>query len=357
MNQLNTLPPGELNPYQRAELATLATPTFQAHLRRESLELAYLFGAWTACTEIGGKPDNRISFASQDHRQLTLLHDRIFAVTGKAPCHQEVEIHGTPYRRIVLHNEEVAQHFQRATAFNSRVPWEHLGTEAELISYLRGMFDHGGWIFTGSSAGIGINKMDGEHLLRDVSRVFAKVGLLPLIHDNPVASLRLKEITEWKLFAEKVPLSIPERQQVVLTLATRQSLKNHFTVADYDAVCQGYNSEGMNAAQISRTTGIPANSVRDWMIRGQKPPAVKRRDLIDAFSARMPNPEVINFVYRSLGASSGLAIECGRRTPMEKAVSFAREVTENQAVLYGNDERIAKALLGSWAKPVDQIPN
>ena len=352
MTPLTCPAPSELNPYQRAELDTLAMPALQTHLRRESLELAYLLGAWTACTEVGGKPDTRISFASRDERQLRLLHDRILAVTGKAPHQQEVEIHGTPYQRIVLNNEGVAHHFQSVTAYNSRVPWEHLGTKAELISYIQGMFDHGGWVFTGSSAGIGINKMDGEHLLRDVSRVLAKVGLLPLIHDYPVASLRLKEITEWRLFAEKIPLSIPERQLLVHTLATRHSLKNHFTVADYETVRQGYEWEGMSPSQISRATGIPANSVRDWMIRGQKPPAVKRRDIIDGFSAGMPNPEVINLVYRTLGASSDLAIECGRRASLGKVVWFVKQVQENHATVYGNDELIAEVLLGSWAQTI-----
>lgn len=349
MKQVHSLPPGELNPYQRDELATLAAPAFQATLRRESLDLAYLLGAWTACTEIGGKPDNRVSFASQDGRQLDLLSKRIHAVMGRMPCHQEVEIHGTPYKRIVLHDEEVARHFQRVTAFNSRVPWEHLGTEAECTSYIRGMFDHGGWICAGSSPGIGINKIDGEHLLRDASRVFVKVGFLPLLHGHPVPSLRLKEITEWQTFAEKISLSLPERRQVVETLATRPHSRNHFTVTDYELVRESYDRQGMSPAMIARTTGVPANSVRDWMIRGQKPPAVKRKETLDAVSAQMPNPDVINLVYRTFGASSGLAMECGRRASPQKVVSFTEQLEQDRAILYGNDERIAQALLGSWA--------
>lgn len=350
MTQLNTPPPGELNPYQRIELGTLQVPAFHAHLRRESADLAYLLGAWAGCTEIGGKPDNRISFASQDERQISLLNERIISVTGKSACHQSVDIHGRAYLRLVVHNEDIAHHFQRVTAYNSRVPWEHLGTEGERINYIRGIFDHSGWMFSGSSSGIGINKVDGEYLLRDISRVFVKVGLLPLILDHPVPSLRLKEITEWQTFAEKVPLSLPDRQRVAFILAHRPSQKNHFTVADYETVRQGYQSEGMNPAQIARTTGIPANSVRDWMIRGQKPPAVKRKEIIDTFSASMPNSDVMNAVYRTLGASSELARECSKRVTPERVVAFAHGLKDN-ALLYGNDELIARDLLGGWAKP------
>lgn len=352
MTQPYHAPAGELNPHQRSELASLQVPMFQSHLRRESTELAYLLGAWMGCTEVGGKPDQRISFASQDEREVALIKERVFLLTGKIPAEQHIDIHGTPYIRVVVHSEEIAAHFQRVTAYNSRVPWEHLGTEAEILHYLKGMFDHGGWIFTGSSAGIGINKIDGEYLLRDVARVFTKVGMLPLVHDKEVTSLRLKECTEWQTFADKVSLSIPERQQVVQTLASLPSFKNHFSVADYEAVRHLYAGAGWNPARIARHTGIPANSVRDWMVRGQKPPAVKRKEVIDAFAATMPNPEVMNLVYRSLGASSALAVECGRRAKPEHVAAFAREVASNYDLLYGNDERIAEILLGGWARTV-----
>lgn len=349
MDPLHHLPNHDLNPHQRAELGSLKCASFHATLRRENPDLAYLLGAWTANTAVGGQPDSRISYASKDPKQLTLVEEPLTRLAGKAPYRETISLHGVLYQRTTLHNEEVAHHFQRVTAYNSRVPWEHLGTQQECIYYLRGIFDHGGWIFTGPSAGIGFNKSEGDHLLRDIARVCAKVGLLPLVSYGKVPSLRFKERTEWSLFASTIQLSLPERQQEAQALASTPSKKNHFGLDDYAAVTRSLESGRIAARDITHDTGVPTNTVRDWIIRGQKPPVVKRKEIIDAFSEKMANPDVISFVYRHLGASSALARECGLRTSLNKVTDIARQERENIERIYGDDARLAELLLGAWA--------
>ena len=75
MEHLPNIPTGDLNPYQRVELGTLRCPPFHATLRHESTDLAHLLGAWAAVTEIGREPDDRISYASQDPRQLAVVEN------------------------------------------------------------------------------------------------------------------------------------------------------------------------------------------------------------------------------------------------------------------------------------------
>ena len=354
MAQLPNIPTADLNPHQKVELRTLQSPFLHATLRRESTDLAYLLGAWAAFTEVGSTSDDRISYASKDHRQLALIEERFARVAGKAPTHQEIILNGAPYQRITLHSEEVAHHFQRITANNSRVPWEHLGTEVERIHYLRGIFDHGGWIFTQTSPGIGLNKQEGEHLLRDIGRVFAKIGILPLVTDTNVPSLRLKERTEWVLFASKIGLSLPERQQDAQSLADRPAWKNYFGLEHYAAVQRCLEAGTTSAGAISEITGVPANSVRDWIIRGQKPPVVKRKEIIDAYSEKMANPDVIHLVYRHLGASSALARECGKRASLKAVTGVVFQETDTIHRIYGDDARIAELVLGSWATPAQK---
>lgn len=351
MAQLSHLRTSDLNPHQKQELGTLRYPSFHATLRRENTDLAYLLGAWAATTAVGGQPDDRIAYASKDARQIALVEERMLRVVGKSPNHQEIVLHGAPYQRIVLHNEEVAHHFHRVTAHNTRVPWEHIGTEQECIHYLRGLFDHGGWIFHGASSGIGIKKRDGEHVLRDIGRVCTRIGINPLISYGELPTLRLKEKNEWALFAGKIGLSLPDRQQDVQHLAERPSLKNHFGLEDYAAVQRCIEAGNLSASAISKSTGVPANSVRDWIIRGQKPPVVKRKEIIDAYSQTMANPDVVNFVYRHLGASSQLARECGMRTSIERVTDIALQESSSIGRIYGDDSRLAKLLLGSWVIP------
>jgi hypothetical protein len=345
------LPTSDLNPHQKQELGTLQCPSLHATLRRENTDLAYLLGAWAATATVGVQPDDRIAYASKDIRQTALVEERMVRVVGKSPSHQHIVLNGEPYQRIMLHNEEVAQHFHRVTAHNSRLPWEHIGTEQECIHYLRGMFDHGGWIFHGSSSGIGIKKRDGEHLMRDIGRVFAKIGIFPLISYGELPTLRLKEKNDWALFAAKIGLSLPDRQQEAQALADLPSLKNHFGLKDYAAVQRCIEAGNLSASAISKSTGVPANSVRDWIIRGQKPPVVKRKEIIDAYSQTMANPDVVNFVYRHLGASSQLARECGMRTSIERVTDIALQESSSIGRIYGDDSRLAKLLLGSWATP------
>ena len=347
MAHLPNIPTADLNHHQKVELETLQSTPLHATLRRESTDLAYLLGAWAAFTGVGSTSDGRISYASKDHRQLALIEERFARVAGKAPTHQEIILNGAPYQRITLHCEEVAHHFQRMTANNSRVPWEHLGTEAERVHYLRGIFDHGGWIFTQISPGIGLNKQDGEHLLRDIGRVFVKIGIFPLVTDTNVPSLRLKERAEWVLFASKIGLSLPERQRDAQSLANRPSWKNCFGLEHYAAVQRCLKTGTTSAGAISEMTGVPANSVRDWIIRGQKPPVVKRKEIIDAFSERMADPDVIHFVYRHLGASSALARECGEKASLKAVIDLAHQESGTIHRIYGDNARIAELLLGS----------
>lgn len=351
MAQLLNIPTADLNPHPKIALGALQSPSLHATLRRESTDLAYLLGAWAAFTGVGSTSDDRISYASKDHRQLALIEERFARVTGKAPTHQEIILKGAPYQRITLHSEEVAQHFQRTTANNSHVPWEHLGTEAERIHYLRGIFDHGGWIFTQTSPGIGLNKQEGEHLLRDIGRVFVKIGIFPLVTDTNVPSLRLKERAEWVLFASKIGLSLPERQRDAQSLADRPAWKNYFGLEHYAAVQRCLETGTTSAGAISEITGVPANSVRDWIIRGQKPPVVKRKEIIDEYSQKMADPNVIHFVYRHLGASSQLARECGKRASLKAVKDVAHQERGAIHRIYGDNARIAELLLGSWTTP------
>jgi hypothetical protein len=87
--------------------------------------------------------------------------------------------------------------------------------------------------------------------------------------------------------------------------------------------------------------------VRDWIIRGQKPPVVKRKEIIDAYSETMAKPEVVNFVYRHLGASSQLARECGMKTSIEQVQDSALQESASIERIYGDDLRLAELLLGS----------
>ena len=337
------------------DLHRFHAPPLHAALRRESSDVAYLLGAWTSMTELGGQDWLAMSFTSQDHHQIGLLQQRIAAIFGEMPPLHPFTIHGKPYLRVNVPSAELASHVREVTSGNTRIPWEHLGTEGECKSFLRGVFDHGGWIYTGRSGGIGLNKKGGAELLEDLCRVFARVGILPIVVYGEVPSLKLKDISEWKAFAEHVELSLSDRREAVERLASRTSTKGHYTEEDYSAV-MGLASFGtLSSREVGEATGIPTNTVRGWTVYGQKPPAVKRSGIIDGFSTRLGSPEVVHILYRELGASSHLARACGTSYTLRAIKEVLAPIPDAQEYLYGDDVRIQMALHGEQSQEQAQI--
>lgn len=329
------------------ELTQLRPSLLAPMLRRENVDLAYLLGAWTSMTEMGGQDWLAMSFTSQDPRQLALIQHRITSLFDQTPPFQQFSIHGVPYLRVNVPSPELAQHVREITAGNTRIPWEHLGTEAECVSFLQGIFDHGGWIYTGKCGGIGLNKKGGDELLQDLCRVFTRVGIRPIIVYGEVSSLKLKDQTEWKGFANKVPLSLPDRQEAIKTLAARKSTRSHYGDQEYESVMSFAGANGLTYREIGEATGIPLNTVRTWLLYGQKPPAVKRAEIIEDFRTTLGNPEVVNFVYRDLGASSPVARRYGARCSLDSIKQTLSTAAVSQRDIYGLDGAIMVLLMGA----------
>lgn len=323
----------------------LSTAPLHVTLRRENHDLAYLLGAWTSMTEIGGQDWLTISFTSQDPHQLALLQQRVHALFGETPSLHPFSIHGLPYLRLNVPSAELAFHVREITSGNTRIPWEHLGTEDECKSFLKGLFDHGGWVYTGKSGGIGFNKKGGDALLEDLCRVFARVGVLPIVVYGEVPSLKLKDIAEWRTFSEQVELSLDDRREAVRMLASRPTGRAHYTEEDYSTVMELASPKTLSFREVGEVTGIPINTVRGWMVYNQKPPAVKRAQIIESFTTTLGSPEIVNAVYRELGSSSLLARACGISCdPRTIKETVPRLVAEREA-LYGNDDLISAKLL------------
>jgi hypothetical protein len=209
------------------------------------------------------------------------------------------------YYRIEQTHNELATHIHSVTDNNSRIPWEHLGTEAECAHFLRGVFDHGGHILTSNTPAIGLTKMHGRELLVDMARVFVRLGLRPIIREETIASLKLRQKAEWVHFAQVIGSSIQDKQESLNKLCQLPEAKRTFTIAEFEAVVACSHDVQKKPVDIARITSVPQNTVRDWLTRGQIPPVVKRDMAIQASTQHLPNSDVITYVYRELGGSSG----------------------------------------------------
>jgi hypothetical protein len=305
------------------------------------VDLAYLLGAWASMAETVKQDWSSMSFTSQEPRQLALIQNRVNALLGMTPPLLPFSIHGIAYLRMNVPCSELTRHVREVTAGNTRIPWEHLGTEAECANFLQGLFDHGGWIYLGKSSGIGFNKKGGEALLEDLCRVFARVGVLPIVVYGDVPSLKLKDQSEWKAFAKAIHLSLDDRREAVNALASRKSTRPHYTEEEYSQVMALGKDTNRTSRQIGEEMGIPTNTVRGWLMYGQKPAVVKRANIVEGYATSLGSPEVMNYVYRTLGASSELARACGASCTMNEVTQALAAYSDQRHLLYGNDDRIA----------------
>ena len=312
--------------------------------RQENHDLAYTLGAFAAYTEVGTPVSRRLSFSSRDPNQLTLLQMRLASLTAQEPSPFTTIINGQEYQRITICNEVLASHFHSVTSNNTRVPWEHLGTDEELVQYLRGLFDHGGSIQLNNKPGIILNKVAGETLLKDISRVFFKLDIYPLFVPGEMCSLKMLETTEWARFASQVGASLSQNVVKLEKLTSLPKNKTHYTIVDYEAV-QAFAKLGtLSASSISALTHIPANTVRDWTIRPAMPRAARRYYQLKAIAATMPNAEAITLIYRVLGASSECARFCAAEATPDAIAHAITRFKMGDAGLYGDDRKIIQVV-------------
>lgn len=310
-------------------------------LRRRNLDLAYLLGAFAAHTEVGTPTTTRLSFASRESGQLELLAQPISRLLGTTPSSFTTQIGLHSYQRMTICHDRLSQHFFEVTKSNSQVPWEHLGSRQEFASYLRGLFDHGGSFQLNSAPGITLNKVNGEALLSDVSRVFLRLGIYPLLLPGELCSLKLLERSDWSRFKTEIGASLQTASDRLDTLTRIPSKINYYTVEDYEAVMTLGKTGTLRPSAIAAGTNVPVNSVRDWLNRGWKPRCVTRYLALQQIDADMPNGEVINLVYRRFGGSSLCARACGSQVTPETATARLASLAARD---HGDDHAILSAL-------------
>jgi hypothetical protein len=261
---------------------------------------------------------------------------------GTAPAAFDMEVHGKDYKRFTICNDEVADHFFSITRNNTRVPWEHL-SKAEMPHYLRGIFDHSGSITPDRKQGITLRKSDGEELLQDLSRAFLAIGMAPLLCGGELPALRLLQQNEWERFEATVGSSMDADKRNLRELCALTIKCRVYTVHDYEMVMKEWRL-GTPADVIAKLTGIGRCSVNDWICGRSTPRSARRYYQATETAATMPNPDVINQVYRVLGGSSECARACATRYAPEHVAELATKQKAHPALLFTSDHEILSAL-------------
>jgi hypothetical protein len=191
-----------------------------------------------------------------------------------------------------------------------------------------------------STPAIGISKKNGQQLLVDMARVFVRLGLRPTIREGTIASLKLRQKAEWLRFAEVIGSSITEKQESLRKLRQLPETKRTFTIPDFEAVVACSHDGQKKPADIARITSVPANTIRDWLIRGQMPPVVKRHMAIQESTKHLPHSDVITYLFRDLGSSSVLARDMAAHLSLHAIQERVQQHAQDITTVYGDDKKI-----------------
>ncbi len=293
-------------------LNLLISPSVQSqreikNARVEDREFAYILGAWCAHTEVGTPNQNRLTFCGVESDRVALVA-RCLEVYREKPLDViPVQVVQSSCAMTRVLDRGLARHIHEVTANNTRVPWEHLITKEERRMFLRGIFDQAGWVSSGESAGIGFNKVLGYELLVDVARVSACFGMYPLLSNHHMAQFRFLDRNDWEIFRTSIGLSLARDERVLEMLCAKEFKINATSLQDYLAVMRASEDSTLSYSQLAALTGVPANSVRDWLKRGQVPRSARRYYSLQEATAGWPDPDSIGRLFRKEGLSSAEA--------------------------------------------------
>ena len=276
-------------------------------LRAESVAFAYILGSWAAHSRVGTTTDRRLAFACEQRSALVPLQRAWRDFLGTVPRIEKVHIGEAPSFRMTIFSERLSHYVHAVTDNNASIPWEHLGTREEQRAFLRGLFHHRGWVSTGKSPCLGIHKQDGYPLLQGTAALLFRFDIYPLVSNGPTASLRLKERAEWLKFREQVGYVRAADRATLSRLCRMRGTKRSFTVEEYEEVMDRGVRGNQAPPVIARATGVPENSVRDWLYREQVPRIVVRYQQAKETASSFPDPGTAAYLFRELNVTSATA--------------------------------------------------
>lgn len=193
-------------------------------------------------------------------------------------------------------NAELAKYLYTATKGMTRVPWHHIVTRSETISFLRSIFDKKSVINDGE---ILLFKAGGAEILCDIARALQRIGITPrlVLNDRPHLAIYLP--ADFRTFRSVIGCSDPEKF-AQLEAKCNGADAPAGTSAEYELV-MSYKGAGLTTAEVQTQTGVSRDRVRGWLERGEVPHAAKNTNELEVHLRGRPDPRIAAFVVRELG--------------------------------------------------------
>jgi|GEM_PF-74281 len=304
--------------------------------RQESADFAYILGSYAATTI---KPSRAIRVLSQDKESVKHFQgcvERVFGAHPRVAPSTSSKI--TPIWECDFSSVQVLSHLRRITQGNTIIPFEHVVTPAERESYFQALLDFNSGVTHKVLYRRGERKTYPEITLTFTGREeFAKQaqvltkmnGVYPLYirEGGRIHRLQITGKADLQAVQDVGFTSDRKNRKLDDELAATNYVQPDHGPEIYYEVVERYKA-GQSQRSIGREFGIDKKTVKQWGEGDFMPARVVRYELIQALEKHMPNPEVVGYAFRELGADPYVARKLGREQGLERireTCDFLRE--------------------------------
>ncbi len=321
-----------------------------------STDFAYLLGAYAGSSEVGYKQRWRI--VEQEPEIVEHVYNVAKEIYSSKAEIRESKIGSRDVKSFQLSSVELMRYLNEITSGNTRIPWEHLCTDAERIEFMRGFFDLCGSVFISNLGGrysvprLEACKANNPDLIQDFTLLLGKLGILPN-YQSPDYYFRDQKSGKRQKRGKRHMLRISGERNIQRfkelggftserkSIRLQNCIAEGFHVKEWDYedyyTARELRDKGLSFKKISEQTGIPSGTIGSWFHKGSKrTPLVPKRvvwyEEFQELAERMPDPEVIGLLYRDMGCPSTRARIIAKRRTIDEVRENMRILSENGIV-------------------------
>ncbi|MDO8642239.1 MAG: hypothetical protein Q7R76_01450 [Candidatus Woesearchaeota archaeon] len=282
----------------------------------KDIPLAYLLGQSLGRTKSTTRVLRSLEVCTADAAVAERFTDSTEAVFGVRP---PIGPHANYPYAVEFDSAAFVRHFDAVTNQLSAIPWHHLGTRAEYISFLSGYLsshaihqdakDRARDCITLSQSS------DKGMLLEDLALLMYRLGMRPSfgIQSKTIAQIRIFEPDDLTLLLDEGCLNTKTkalaetiREKRLAKIAAGDVYHARDIEAAYDQFRYLTGKKRMpklTAAKQLREQGspLPLATMQPW--KTITPPAVQKRAVLEEIARTHLDPTVIHYVYRELGGT------------------------------------------------------
>ncbi len=276
--------------------------------RIESTSFAYLLGAYCGSVHSGHsiyhfRPEvGELEVA----KRIAEGFESVVASKAKITMSKKTSRGDQPLYEVNCLSLPMSRHMNTVSAGNTRVPWEHLGTESERIAFLRGVFDLNSSVGVKQAKTLSVQKTKGEFLIVELAHVLMRVGIVPRVTTGKKAFLQINEVRDLRAFAERIGLTDPIQQQRLESIGSREVTRATYSADTYRRAKNYWmtNPQSTNE-QVAKAINVTYDTIRSWRDRGVVPKEILRaNELNTLLIGHEKQVDLICVLYREGGLSS-----------------------------------------------------